>query len=51
MKCEEKMETDVKKLPHRLIKQKRIARLINAKPDKKRYKPTTCGLLTEHATT
>jgi hypothetical protein len=43
-------ETEAKDLPHRLIKQKRVAQLINGKPGENRYKPTTCGLLTGHAT-
>ena len=43
-------ETEAKDLPHRLIKKKRIAQLINEKPGENRYKPTTCGLLTQHAT-
>ena len=43
-------ETEAKDLPHRLIKHKRIAQLINEKPGENQYRPTTCELLKEHAT-
>ena len=42
--------TEAKSLPHLLIKQKRVARLITGKPGENLYKPTTWGLLTEQAT-
>ena len=37
-------------MPHRLIKQKRIAQLINGEPGENQYRPTTRELLTKYAT-